>query len=118
MPLANRPWSFNALVISGAPAEPGVYALFEDDEIVYYGCAFQGATIQSALYEHLVRARAGEGGCLQRVTRYSWEISYRPRLREAELLREFEAANQRAPRGNQPAPGQPDPAVAGQRRGA
>ena len=101
MPIANRCWSFNPLVISGAPQEPGVYALLEGDEIVYYGCAIQGATIQSALYEHLERIRAGEAGCLQRVTRYTWEISYRPRLRDAELLREFELANQRQPRCNQ-----------------
>ena len=119
MPLANRPWTFSALVISGAPNEPGVYALLEDDEVVYFGCAIQGSTIQGALYEHLARIASGEGGCLQRVNRYSWEITYGPRLREAELLREFEVAHQRQPRCNQPMlGGSESPAVAGQRRPA
>ena len=117
MPIANRPWSFNPLVISGAPDEPGVYALLEDNEVIYYGAALQGSTIQSALYEILNRVHAGNGGCLQRVTHYSWEITYRPRLREAELLREFEQAHQHPPRCNQPLLGQNDiPAVVGQRR--
>ena len=88
------------MVVSGAPDEPGVYVLFEDDEVVYYGCALHGSTIQSALSEILARVRDGEGGCLQRVTRYSWEITPRPRLREAELLREFEQAHQQPPRCN------------------
>jgi hypothetical protein len=117
MPLANRRWSFNPLVVSGAPHEPGVYALLEDDEIVYYGCAMQGSTIQSALHEILTRVREGRGGCLQRVNRYTWEITYRPRLREAELLREFEQANQHPPRCNQVPLRQPvAPVVAGERR--
>ncbi len=105
------------MVVSGAPTEPGVYALLEDEEIVYYGCAMQGSTIQSALNEILLRVRAGNGGCLQRVNRYTWEISYRPRLREAQLLREYEAANQHAPRCNELALSQPqDLQVVGQRR--
>jgi hypothetical protein len=117
MPIANRHWSFNPTVVSGAPDEPGVYALFEDEEIVYYGCAMQGSTIQSALHEILTRVRDGRGGCLQRVNRYSWEITHRPRLREAELLREFEQANQQPPRCNRPQIAQPGEAlVAGQRR--
>ena len=92
MPIANRLWTFSPLVISGAPNEPGVYALIEDDKVVYYGCAVNGATIQSALYEHLEQIRAGKADHLQRVNRYTWEISLRPRLREAELLRELETA--------------------------
>jgi len=117
MPIANRHWSFNPMVVSGAPHELGVYVLFEDDEIVYYGCAVHGSTIQSALLEILARVRGGEGGCLQRVTRYSWEITHRPRLREAELLREFEQAHQHPPRCNQELAGRPElPVVAGERR--
>ena len=117
MPIANRRWTFNALVLSGAPQEPGVYALFEDDEVVYYGSAVQGSTIQSALHEIFLRVQAGRAGCLQNVNRYTWEITYRPRLREAELLREFELAHRHPPRGNE-APSLPvdSPDVARQRR--
>jgi hypothetical protein len=117
VPIVSRTWSFNPLVVSGAPDEPGVYALFEDDEVVYYGCAVHGSTIQSALSEILTRVREGHGGCLQRVTRYSWEITPRPRLREAELLREFEQAHLHPPRCNRAPTAQSDPAVvAGERR--
>lgn len=117
MPIANRHWTFSPLVVSGAPEEPGVYALFEDDELIYYGCAVQGSTIQAALQEIMTRVRDGRAGCLQRINRYTWEITYRPRLREAELLREFELAHQHAPRCNQMALRPPaDPVVAGQRR--
>jgi hypothetical protein len=117
MPIANRHWTFSPMVVSGAPTEPGVYALLEDEEIVYYGCAMHGSTIQSALNEILLRVRAGNGGCLQGVNRYTWEISYRPRLREAQLLREYETANQHAPRCNEPALSEPqDLQVVGQRR--
>jgi hypothetical protein len=116
MPIANRPWSFNPLVVSGAPEEPGVYALLEGDEVVYYGCAVHGSTIQSALREILARVREGRGGCLQKVTRYSWEITPRPRLREAELLREFELANRHPPRCNQVAQGRPKAAFVAEER--
>ena len=117
MALANRHWTFSPLVVSGAPEEPGVYALFEDDELIYYGCAVQGSTIRAALQEIMTRVHDGRAGCLQRVNRYTWEITYRPRLREAELLREFELAHQHAPHCNQMAlhPAA-DLVVAGQRR--
>jgi hypothetical protein len=120
MPIPNRHWSFNPLVVSGAPNEPGVYALLEGDEVIYYGCALQGSTIQSALFDILNRVHDGRGGCLQRVTRYSWEITPRPRLREAELLREFEQQHRHPPRCNQAHPAEPfaNTTVAGQRRGS
>ncbi len=117
MPISSRHWSFNATVVSGAPDEPGVYALLEDDEIIFYGCAVPGSSIQSALSEILARVREGNGGCLQRVTRYTWEITHRPRLREAQLLREFEQAHQHPPRCNQLPAGEPAVCgVAGERR--
>jgi hypothetical protein len=118
MPIANRHWTFSSLVVSGAPEESGVYALFEDDEVIYYGCAVQGATIRSALQEIMTRVRNGGAGCLQRANRYTWEITYRPRLREAELLHEFELENEHAPRCNQAPLRQPaDLVVAARRRG-
>jgi hypothetical protein len=84
-------------MVSGAPADPGVYALWENDEIIYYGHARgQGATIQSCLKEHLGRGNA----CTAGATHYGWEISANPPVREAELLREFERANKKLPRCN------------------
>jgi hypothetical protein len=97
MPIASPRYAFTPVMVAGAPADPGVYALWENDELIYYGHARGGsATIQSCLREHLGRA----GGCTSGATHYGWEISANPPLREAELLREFERAHRKLPRCN------------------
>jgi hypothetical protein len=84
-------------MVAGAPNDPGVYALWEHDELIYYGHARGGsATIQSCLRQHLEGAKA----CTGRATHYGWEISANPPAREADLLREFEKTNKRVPRCN------------------
>ena len=84
-------------MVSGAPNDPGVFVLWENDELIYYGHARgDSMTIQSCLREHLERALA----CTENATHYGWEISANPRAREAELLREFERANRKLPRCN------------------
>ena len=97
MPIASPRYAFNAVMVSGAPPDPGVYALWESDELIYYGRALgQGATIQSCLREHLeLGAR-----CTSGATHYGWEIAANPRVREAELLREYESSQGRLPRCN------------------
>ncbi len=93
-PEPSRRYSFNRIVLAGAPAEPGVYALWQGDEIVYYGRALNGSTIRSRLLEHYEnRAQA---------THYSWEITQEPAFREGELLREYQEAYGRLPRMNAP----------------
>jgi len=85
-------------MVEGAPADPGVYALWENDELIYYGRASGSViTIQVALLEHL-SGRAGP--CTQRATHYGWEISLEPAVREAQLLAEYRAAFDRLPRCN------------------
>jgi hypothetical protein len=97
MPIASPRYAFNATMVSGAPPDPGVFALWEREELIYYGRALgQGATIQSRLREHL----EGGDGCTSRATHYGWEIASNPRSREAELLREFESSHGRLPRCN------------------
>ncbi len=97
MPIASPRYAFTATRVSGAPADPGVYALWENDEVIYYGHARgDGMTIQSCLREHLARTLA----CTEHATHYGWEISANPPLRETELLREFERANKKLPRCN------------------
>jgi len=98
MPIASPRYALNAVMVGGAPADPGVYALWEDDELIYYGHARgESATIQSCLREHLARDKP----CTANATHYGWEISASPPLREAELLREFQRAHKRLPRCNQ-----------------
>jgi hypothetical protein len=84
-------------MVSGAPEDPGVYALWENDELIYYGHARSAnVTIRSCLREHL----AGGNACTRNATHYGWEISANPAQREAELLREHQRANKKLPRCN------------------
>jgi len=97
MPIASPRYALTRTMVAGAPDDPGVYALWENDELIYYGHARgEGATIQSCLQRHL----DGGNGCTVAATHYGWEISANPPLREAELLREFQRAHKRLPRCN------------------
>jgi hypothetical protein len=83
-----RRYRFSRIVIAGAPDDVGIYALWEDDELVYYG---RGA-IRARLLQHLERR--------ERATHYSWELCKDPAEREAALLNEHERAFGRPPRYN------------------
>ena len=97
MPIASPRYDFSALMVAGAPPDPGVFALWEHDELICYGRALgNGTTIQSRLRELLTTS----AGCTARATHYSWEIALNPRAREAELLREYEKTHGRLPRCN------------------
>ena len=98
MPFGGGRYRFTRNMVEGAPAEPGVYALWQDEELIYYGRAAGGAvTLQHALFEHLMGRAAP---CTRDATHYGWEISLYPLAREAELLAEYKAANRRLPRCN------------------
>lgn len=84
-----RRYRFTRTVLQGAPDEAGVYALWQGDELVYYGRARR---LRTALLERL-----GDDAAL---THYSWELCADPAAREAELLRDFERLHGRRPRGN------------------
>jgi hypothetical protein len=74
-----------------------VYALWQSDEIIYFGFAQRDeATIQSCLLEHFLRQRDPSDA-----THYSWEICRDVRARLAELMREHEQNFKRLPRYNQ-----------------
>ena len=93
-PEPSQRYKFTRIVLLGAPEEAGVYALWDSDELVYYGRAAgrdDGATIRSSLLAHLERTRA---------THYSWEVCPDPATREAELLRDYQRMYGRAPRDN------------------
>jgi hypothetical protein len=90
-----RRYKFNRIVLAGAPNEPGVYALWQGDEVIYYGRAQGEATLRSRLMEHY---NSGAGA-----THYSWEISREPAARESELLRQFKQTFGRLPRLNEAA---------------
>jgi hypothetical protein len=90
-----RRYRFSRVVLAGAPAEPGVYTLWQGEEVIYYGRAQGEATIRSRLAEHLDAAVSA--------THYSWEISREPAARESELLQQYRRAFGRLPRLNEAA---------------
>jgi len=87
-----RRYRFSRVVVAGAPAEPGVYTLWQGDEVIYYGRAQGEATLRSRLMEHLEAAVGA--------THYGWEISREPAARENELLQQYQRAFGRLPRLN------------------
>lgn len=86
-PEPGRRYKFTRIVLQGAPEEPGVYALWDGEELVYYG----RGVVRSSLFQHLERTAA---------THYSWEICGNPAAREAELLNEYQRTFGRLPRNN------------------
>lgn len=98
MPALRELFPFTSRLISGAPEEPGVFALWQEGDIIFIGHAQgRGQTIRSALVDHFTGNLAP---CTRRATHYSWEISRRPAAREAELLEAYRSANARLPRCN------------------
>ena len=97
MPVQGERQAFTRATIGEAPDAPGVYALFEIEEVVFYGSAFGGTiTIRSCLLERFAEAGSGATHC-------AWEISLNPAARERALLDEHRARHGRLPRRNQQA---------------
>jgi excinuclease UvrABC nuclease subunit len=86
---------FSAAIVQGAPQNSGVYALWQDGEMIYIGRA---ASIRTRLAEHLQHSLSP---CLRGATHYTWELSLRPVEREAELLEHFRKRYGRLPRCNE-----------------
>ena len=92
MAIRGPKWFIIATLVSMAPDTPGVFELWEDDELV-----FVGSTHNSTLRAELAREILGSD---RSTTHFSWEITYRPAARERELIAEFERAHRRPPRFN------------------
>jgi hypothetical protein len=98
MSITNPNLPFTAPLVAAAPDVSGVFALWQNGAIVYYGKASSGAaTIRSALDGHF-KGHAFGGERL----RCSWEIADDPEQRHRELMSEFKSAHQRMPRWNDP----------------
>jgi hypothetical protein len=85
-------------MVDASPDEQGLYALWEDDEVIYIGRASASATIREHLREHFGRRLCP---CAEKATHYSWELSLRPATREVEILEEFLMQFGRMPRCNE-----------------
>jgi len=98
MPILRELFPFTSRLIAGAPEEPGVFALWQDGQVIFIGHAQgRGVTIRSCLVDHFTGTLSP---CTRRASHYSWEITRRGAAREAELLAEFRAAHARLPRCN------------------
>jgi hypothetical protein len=87
-----RRYRFTRTVLLGAPAEAGVYSLWDGEELVYYGHA---ASVRARLLEHFEGRLPATSA-----THYSWELCADPAAREAELLAEHQRVFGRLPRFN------------------
>ena len=100
MPIKKPKYKLTRALVEAAPAEQGLYALWEDDELIHLGRASTKASIRGQLTEHIARRLCR---CAERATHYSWELSLRPASREVEILDEFLAEFGRMPRCNEDA---------------
>lgn len=93
-------YPFNRDMVRGAPDEPGVFGLFERDDLIYIGKAMGGE--DSSLRARLSAHCSGlHGDCTRKATVYTWEISLVPTLREKEALSSFRLARGTEPRCQQ-----------------
>ena len=89
MAMRSPRWLVLAALVSAAPDTPGVYELWDDDELIYVGCT-NGRTLREELVHELLEAEA-------RATHFSWEINFHPIDRVRELLDEFQLEHHRRP---------------------
>ena len=90
-------YAFTHGAVQYAPAEPGVFGLFDHEEIIYLGHASdaKGYSIRNLLLMHL---DGTFGNCSLKATHYTWEISLSPLDREAEILAGFLRRHNHEPR--------------------
>jgi hypothetical protein len=92
MAIRGPKWFIIAALVTMAPDTPGVFELWEDDELVFVGSS-RDSTLRSQLVHDLLESRCD-------ATHFSWEITYHPAARERELLAEFEREHHHPPRLN------------------
>lgn len=97
MPISDPHYRFTDAIVQGAPNITGLYALWQDGDLIYVGRA---ASIRERLVEHLQRRVCP---CTEQATHYSWELSLQPVTREVELLEQFKKRHGRLPRCNEDA---------------
>ena len=95
MPIDHKRWPFTPAMLEYAPEDPGVYVLWDGEEIVYIGRAHGAENVRTCLLAH----HAGSlGECTKKATHYSWAISMWPSAMETELFAEFRKRFMRDPR--------------------
>lgn len=97
MPILGEKHRLNRENVSLAPDTSGVYALYVDGEVAYYGAAGGRETIRSRLAEHLIGwTQPGRKWARQ----FSFEVTRFPLSRECALLEEHKRQRWRLPTYN------------------
>ena len=98
MPIIGEKHRFTLKNVESAPNAPGVYALYMDNEIAFYGAAGGEDTIRSRLADHLWgRQSPGRGAARA----FSSEVTRFPLSRGQALLEEHRRSTWRLPRYNE-----------------
>ena len=107
MPINGDKHPFTRRNVELVPDAPGVYALFDEAEVAYYGSAQGGSdTIRARLGDHLA-GRQAPGRVKAKL--FSFEVTHYPLTRERALLEEHKRSTRQLPEFN---------ASRGERRGA
>jgi hypothetical protein len=93
MAIRSPKWLVVAALVTLAPDTPGVFELWDGDELLYVGSTRRKETLRTELERELA-AHAREA------THFSWEITFDPDARSRELLAEFESEHHHPPRFN------------------
>lgn len=94
MPILEAKQRFTRQNVERAPARPGVYALYTDDGVAFYGAAGRGETIRSRLADHLSGVES-PGGTSAKY--FNFEVTRFPLSRECALLEEHRRATWAVP---------------------
>ena len=87
MPVNGSKLQFTETNVNLSPDKPGVYVLYVDGHLIYYGSSEK--SIRSRLQDHLA---GREGQCTQVTDVFGFEIALKPLKREQELILEYRSA--------------------------
>jgi hypothetical protein len=97
MPIQGIKHRLNQKNVDLAPDSSGVYALFADGEVAFYGAAGQGETLRDRLGQHL---SGGQEPGSTAAKLFCYEVTGYPMSRECALLEEHRRDMRRLPRYN------------------
>ncbi len=87
MPILGSKFQFTETNVNLSPNQPGVYVLYVDGHLIYYGSSEK--SIRSRLQDHF---SGREGDCTKVTDVFGYEVVSKPLKREQELILEFRTA--------------------------
>ena len=96
MPIAGPLHLFDPISLDRVPDEAGVFALYESDELIFYGHALESLRdqLETCLVDPSCR-------CMRRAILFNVEVCDYPAQRELELIREHQVKLGKLPRCNE-----------------